>query len=503
MKTMWRLLLALLIPGCVHAQLIPPPFLIDGKNVVTGDSMNSAFGPRDIGNTPGSRFHEGIDTAPGGLGGVISATTGGKINQILRRNHGTGNAMYIQNNADEFGYWHLFSNAPWTRDVQLNGMILGSYTYIFQQPPFPPDFLACDVIWDTKDRRVLMDPSCPPRHGQLVRGPASAEYRVVKSVSAGTRMGVKGNSGAQGLAPHLHLALRTKEGLKNPLSRIQHDAPSYRAHFVESATSSTPLSSLSLPSSDLPKGAWVVVDFGVGYDLDEVAFAVTGDTSAAWRYRLGGRLGEGPLPADIRNIIYLGLQIPPVGTPAIYARESGFRKKELAFWVKLPEGLAPGTYRLEVSMKPVQGDVQRASLPFSVARSSEPPIQDVCETSSLLNTYFVDGVETQLRKVCSCTWNMNCYSDPWSGLYIPCCQCVGTERCREVVVQEYDCVTKTPTGMRRQLPYDEDIGVIEIVEEVEACNATCVTRFGLEVVRSVDRQTCYKFERTYQRIRVR
>lgn len=373
MKTIWHLLAAVLIPGCVNAQvsLIPPPFRIDGTNVISGEYMNSAFGPRDIGNTPGSRFHEGIDTAPGGMGQVISAMTAGKINQIIRRSHGTGNALYIQNGTDEFGYWHLFTNAPSTQDVAMSGLILGQYNHFTGVAGLRFTSIVCDVMWDTRSnpRQVLMDQNCPPRAGQLVKGPSLADYRVVKSVSAGTRMGAKGNSGAVGLAPHLHLAFRTSKGLKNPLSRIQHDTPNYTATFVAGPSSTAPISTPTFATTDLARGAWVRVDFSTGYDLDEVEFTVEGNGSstAAGRYRLGGRPSDDALPANIKDMVYRGSEVPPSSRLGVYATPAGIGKKELMFWVNLPTGLARGSYRLNVRILSVLGAPKEMPLSFEVA----------------------------------------------------------------------------------------------------------------------------------------
>lgn len=379
MRLLWSLLAGSLMPLCAHAEvtLIPPPFAIElVPNTISGkpNAMNSAFGPRDPGQTIGSRFHEGIDLAPNGLGQIITSTTTGKITGIKRGAGGAvndgGHKLYVQDagTGNEFGYLHLFKDAPYGEDVILSGMMLGQYQYIASQVPFVD--ITCTVIYDASAKRVLMDQGCPPRDGAVVFSwvPSPGFYTVVKSVAPGMRMAPKGNSGARDA--HLHLNYLTAQGLKNPLFRIQHDTPAYTAQFIAAPRDTTPLSNPTFTSADLPKGAWVKVDFSTGYDLDEVDFTIEGAggfSESGGHYRLGGRPGSGggPLPANVRDIVYVGADVPSGPKQAIYAAPAGIGNKKLAFWMKLPVVLATGPYRLKVQAKSVHGALPPIYLPFT------------------------------------------------------------------------------------------------------------------------------------------
>lgn len=393
MKATWYLISAMLIPGCVSAQcnldyrFIASPFLIDGNDVLTKDFAypdrmyywSSPFGPRDTAGS-GSAFHQGLDIASP-LGKVISSTTSGKITQISRRNFGTGNALYIQNGADEFGYWHLFTQGS----PSTSGFILGTYKHVINAPG-GPYVIPCDVIWDTKPvpKQVLMDSRCTVPAGQFVKGPSNADYRVVKSVSAGTRMAPTGNSGAGGTA-HLHLAFRYGGELKNPLSRMGGSGDEgipVRVRFCKTPSCDSDLRGYG------DSGKWLTPDSGGGalvsvagpiMDLDEIKFFVqpsgAGGGGPSSHYRFAGQRGCEELPSDIQKRSLSATRDSNDGRPAVYAfpypylRSDGHTSwyKELTFWVDLKDVRGKG--RLSIQAYSANGSMKTfvGSIPFVIA----------------------------------------------------------------------------------------------------------------------------------------
>lgn len=389
------------LPVVVQAQsLVPFPFSLDGAIDPLSKEIHSAFGPRDpcspSGCNPdpekiGSRFHQGIDLSPDNLGQVIRATPSGSgtITQISKRRDHGGNALYIDDPQGEFGYLHIFKNStdPCV-ELEGNGLFLCTHRIAFPPDVTGPTYDCGDVVYDrpqNSNKRIVFvaksivakDP-CPGI--QQLKGPNGDYYNVRRRVDSGQRFASKGNSGT--VKPHLHLNYRTANGLKkNPLFRIEHDSPNYTASFLSAPRDSTPLSNpIFITTTDLPKGAWVTVNFSKGYDLDEVVFAIegSGDPASGGRYTFAGTPAANTVvPSGINsNVcnggkysascrIYRGAEAPPMAQQAIYAPEAGIGNKQLAFWVQLPSNLTAGSYKLQVRMLSVNG-VMTARLPFSV-----------------------------------------------------------------------------------------------------------------------------------------
>lgn len=398
MKYLFLLLISFL-PSFVNAgdppALIDPPFTVKDANPMP--SIISGFGPRNPKTLTATRFHQGLDlSATPVVGDVITSKRDGKITQITKRTS-KGNVLYVTYGTDEFGFHHIFGDSP--DDVQIGDFALGRWSYLVPIPRgvrFGFIKLACDVIFIKNSAAVsskpgtaglaLMANTCPVSSGTSISHGDGKTWEVRKTVSNGSPMAVKGDSGSPH-RPHLHLFYRTAGELKNPLYRINHEASAYTLDYTDTFTP-------EIKQSALPKKVFVRVNFGreKGFDLEGVNFRVQ-TSGAAPRiiplddsYTLGGipttvadpeSIGPGSKSGECNNVNKSKCRISLGGSvddklPEILAyptNSASHYAKKLDFAVQLPK-LEPGDYQLIVEARSVRATQAPLSLPFKVVGTS-------------------------------------------------------------------------------------------------------------------------------------